>query len=108
MNEIIKGGDFMKEQLLRIEEVALLVGASTQTINNWYRWKKTNPEHELAKLLPDYIQNGSRQIRFWKKSDIWGIVEFKNSIPHGRNGILGEITQTQYRRKETYEKSTTA
>ena len=29
----------MAEKLLRIEEVALLVDSSTQTINNWYRWK---------------------------------------------------------------------
>lgn len=90
----------MSEKLLRIEEVALLIGASTQTINNWYRWKKTNPEHPMAKLLPDYIQEGNRQMRFWKKSDVWSIVEFKNTIPHGRNGILGDITQKKSRRKK--------
>lgn len=90
----------MSEKLLRIEEVALLVGASTQTINNWYRWKKLNPDHSLAKLLPDYTQEGIRQMRFWKKSDVWAIVEFKNSIPHGRNGILGDITQRRNRKGE--------
>lgn len=90
----------MSEKLLRIEEVALLVGASTQTINNWYRWKKLNPGHPLAKLLPDYTQEGIRQMRFWKKSDVWAIVEFKNSIPHGRNGILGDITQRRNRKGE--------
>lgn len=90
----------MAEKLLRIEEVALLVGSSTQSINNWYRWKKANPEHPLAKLLPDYIQEGNRQMRFWKNSDIWSIVEFKNSIPHGRNGILGDITQRRNRKGE--------
>lgn len=83
----------MAEQLLRIEEVALLVGSSVQTVNIWYRWKRSNPNHELAKLLPDYIQSGERQKRFWKKSDIWSIVEFKNSLPHGRNGILSDVTQ---------------
>lgn len=88
------------EKLLRIEEVALLVGSSTQTINNWYRWKKIHPENELAKLLPDYIQQGNRQIRYWKNSDIWSIIEFKNSIPHGRNGILGDITQKRSKKKE--------
>jgi len=90
----------MAEQMLRIEEVALLIGSSAQSINNWYRWKKINPEHELAKLLPDYIQEGPRQIRFWKKSDVWSITEFKNSIPHGRNGILGDITQKKSRREK--------
>ena len=88
----------MEEKRLRIEEVAFMVGVSTQTINNWYRWKKINPNHEMAKLLPDYVQEGKRQIRFWKQSDIWTLKEFKSSIPHGKNGILGEITQ-KYLRK---------
>lgn len=89
----------MSEQMLRIEEVALLVGCSTQTINNWYRWKRMHDEHELAKLLPDYTQKGPQQMRLWKKSDLWAISEFKSKLPHGRNGILGDVTQKQ-RRKE--------
>ena len=87
----------MSERQLRIEEVALLVGCSTQTINNWYRWKKLHPDHELAKLLPDYVQIGPRQMRYWDKSAIWSLTEFKNTIPHGKNGILGDITQRRYR-----------
>lgn len=94
----------MSEQLLRIEEVALLVGCSTQTINNWYRWKKIHPEHELAKLLPDYMQENPRQIRYWNKSAIWSLAEFKNTIPHGKKGILGDITQKRTRRAKEDEK----
>lgn len=90
----------MAEKMLRIEEVALLVGSSTQTLNNWYRWKKLYPDHPLAKLLPNYIQEGNRQMRFWKNSDVWSIVEFKNSIPHGRKGILGDITQRRPKKEE--------
>jgi len=88
------------ERLIRIEEVALLVDSSTQTINNWYRWKALHPEHPLAKKLPDYVQSGPRQRRSWKKSDIWSIIEFKNTIPHGRGGILGEVTQRKLRRNK--------
>ena len=90
----------MAEKLLRIEEVALLVDSSTQTINNWYRWKRLHPEHHLAKMLPDYTQNGERQKRFWKKSDIWAITEFKNALPHGRNGVLGDVTQKSSRQRK--------
>ena len=95
----------MAEKLLRIEEVALLVDTSTQTVNNWYRWKKLHPEHPLAALLPDYVQGGPRQKRYWKKSDVWTITEFKNSIPHGRNGILGDVTQksSRYRKENNNE-----
>jgi hypothetical protein len=51
-------------------------------------------------MLPDYTQSGERQKRFWKKSDIWAITEFKNSIPHGRNGVLGDVTQKHTRYRE--------
>lgn len=87
------------DKMLRVEEVALLVGVSVQTLNNWYRWKKLNPEHELAKKLPEFVQQGARQQRYWKTSCLWQITEFKNSIPHGRNGILGEVTQPRKKKE---------
>lgn len=90
----------MDEKMLRIEEVAVLVGVSTQTLNNWYRWKKLNPEHELAKLLPDYTQENERQVRFWKLSDVWKLKEFKTAKPNGCKGILGEITQKYLKNKK--------
>lgn len=90
----------MGEQMLRIEEVALLVGVSSQTINNWYRWKKLHPDDDYAKILPEFEQTGPRQMRLWKKSDLWAFVEFKNVIPHGRNGVLGEVTQRKSRRNK--------
>lgn len=92
-----------KEQLLRAEEVALLIGISTQTLNTWYRWKTSHPDHVLAKLLPDFIQSAPRQMRKWKKSDIWSLAEFKNALPHGRNGILGDTTQRYFRKRKTIE-----
>lgn len=82
-----------EERFLRIEEVALTVGSSVKTVNMWYMWKSQNPEHEMAKLLPDFIQEGPRQMRLWKYSDIWKIIEFKNRLPHGCKGILGSVTQ---------------
>lgn len=81
------------ERLLKVEEVAVTLGCAVNTINNWYMWKRVNPEHELAKLLPDYIQKGSRQTRYWKESDIWKLIEFRSKLPKGRNGVLGAITQ---------------
>lgn len=92
-------------RLLRIEEVAMSVGVSVKTINNWYWFRMAHPEHKLAKLLPDYIQDGVRQTRFWKQSDIWKLLEFKTKLPKGRNGILGDITQKHYRRKKEREKA---
>lgn len=88
------GGD-----LLTVQEVGVVIGSCPATINMWYKWRRTHPDHELAKLLPDYEQQGGRQTRYWHKADIWKLIEFKQRIPKGRHGILGEVTQA-YVKKE--------
>lgn len=90
----------MAEKLLNVNEVALLVGSSIQTISSWYRWKALHSDHELAKLLPDYKRQGNRRTRFWTQEDVWKLIEFKQSIPQGRNGIMGEITQKYVKKGE--------
>lgn len=88
------------ERLLKIEEVAILIGSSVQTINMWYRFKRSEPENEYAKMLPDYIQKGGlRSTRYWTQKDIYKLIEFKQSIPLGRNGVLGTITQKYVKRR---------
>lgn len=97
----MNGGKCMQEErLLKLEEVALRVDVSFKTINNWYMFRKQNPDNEYAKMLPDFIQNGARQTRYWRESDIWKLIEFKQAIPQGRNGIMGDITQKYYRKKD--------
>ena len=89
-----------RTKLLTIEEVAVSVGVSTQTLNIWYRWAKQNPEHERAKMLPVPIQAKPRQIRFWEPQDVLKLIEFKNTVKTGRAGIMGEITQKYVKKKE--------
>ena len=88
----------MEEKLLNVTEVAVLVGSSIQTITSWYRWKELHPDHDLAKLIPDYTRIGKKRTRYWNKEDVWKLTEFKKHIVQGRNGIMGEITQ-KYCRK---------
>ena len=90
----------MKEHLMKIEEVALMIDSSVQTLNNWYRFKKIHPDSIYSEMLPDYIQEGNRKTRYWNREDIWKLIQFKNAIPHGRNGILGDITQVGSRKKK--------
>ena len=78
------------EGYIKIEELAMRIDSSTQTINNWYKWKREHPNDELAQLLPDYIQEGNRQTRYWNTKDIWKFIEFKTNIVHGRNGVMGQ------------------
>ena len=82
-----------KDKLLNVQEVAVLINSSVPTISAWYRWKGLYPEHELAKMLPDFERHGAHRARYWKYSDIWKMVEFKKAIPQGRNGVMGDITQ---------------
>ena len=89
-----------KKDYLRLEEVAILVGVSFKTINTWYAFKRANPENEFAKILPDYIQVGKRGTRFWNRDDLWKLVQFHHSIPQGRNGIMGCVTQKYYKKEE--------
>lgn len=92
---------------LKVEELALMIGVSVHTINNWYRWKAAHPENEMAKLLPDYFQDGARQTRYWKQSDVFSIIQFHKSVPKGRNGFLGDITQKAWRKKQAEKKGET-
>ena len=92
-----------EERLLNVQEVSFMSGISVQTVGLWYRWKKENPDHELAKLLPDYTRAGNKHTRYWKVSDVQALIEFKKALPLGRNGIMGSITQkyvpTNFRNK---------
>lgn len=85
---------------LRIEEVAISIGVSVNTINSWYRFKKQNPEHEYSKMIPEYSQDGGdKSPRYWTLKDIDKLLEFKNKRPIGRNGVMGSVTQ-KYVKKE--------
>lgn len=93
----------MKQELVKIERVAVELDVSIQTINTWYKFKRYNPDNEFAQLLPDYTQKGVRQTRYWKLSDIKYLRKFKDSIPHGNKGIMGKIT---HKKGELDEKNT--
>ena len=81
------------DRLLNAQEVAFMIGKSIYTINNWYKWKNKNPNHELAKLLPEYIQQNATSTRYWKQEDLQKLIEFNNRIPKGKNGVMGEVTK---------------
>lgn len=89
-----------EQRLLNVQEVSLLVGTSIQTIGSWYRWKALHVDNELAQLIPDYTRIGNRRTRYWKRDDVWKLLEFKKSLPQGRNGVMGDVTQKYVKKKE--------
>lgn len=84
---------------LRIEEVALIVGVSTKTINTWYQFKREKPDNELAQLLPEPDRVGPHRTRYWRHGQIQSIIKFKEALPIGRRGVMGAVTQ-KYAKKQ--------
>ena len=100
---IIYEGKIMEEKLLSIEEIAVELGCSYKTLCNWYAFKRAEPDNEYAKMLPDYVQLGVRRKRLWKASDLEKLKQFRDSIPRGRGGVLGKVTQVWYHNKKEKE-----
>ena len=90
----------MKKEL-KVEEVAVLVGISVHTLNIWYSYKKQNPNDVNAKKLPKFHikKVNGRLTRLWDYEDIPAIIAYKESIPKGRNGYMGSITNKKGREK---------
>lgn len=83
------------------EEVCVAVGVSLQTINNWYRFKKENPDDMYAKMLPDPIILKTRRQKVWTHNDIETLKRFKEMKPKGRNGVMGSVTQRYQKNVES-------
>lgn len=87
--------------MLRIEEVAAILHCSINTVNSWYRFRRSCPDDKYAKMLPDYVQEGGRtSARYWHSDDMWKFVQFRSQLPIGRNGVMGEVTQKYTHQKE--------
>lgn len=80
-------------KMLNIQEVSIMVGVSIPTLRMWYKWKRENPDHDIAKLLPAYTEVGAHKAHYWAQEDVWKLIEFKTSIPQGRGGVMGSVTQ---------------
>lgn len=77
---------------MKIEEVALRLGVSVQTLNRWYAYKRKHPESEFAQKLPEYqvTRNSGGKVRLWTETDLWKLVQFKSGVKVGRNGKMGQ------------------
>lgn len=93
----------MSDRQLKIEEVAVLIGVSVKTMNNWYWFKRENPDSEVAKMLPEYQQERPTSARLWDYDDISKLIEFKNNVVKGRNGKMGVITQKYVKKEKSDE-----
>ena len=79
---------------MKIEEVAVRIGVSVQTINRWYKFKKENPNDELSKMLPDFTKTKKPCtcgfVREWAEQDLYQLIKFRSMINLGRTGKMGK------------------
>ena len=76
---------------LKIEEVAMRVGVSVQTLNRWYRYKKDNPKDDMSKAIPMYKKEKTSYgfVRLWQMDDVAKLIEFRTKVVPGRCGRMG-------------------
>lgn len=95
----------MEEYLLKITEVAVLVGVTPKTIENWYLYKEACPDDEITQLLPPIVHKGDNyRTRYWHREDIYKILEFKANVKLGRNGTMGKVTRKYVKDSKHYYK----
>ena len=84
----------MQKIRLKVQEVAVLVDISVKTLDYWYMFKRQNPRNPYAKMIPKYEtkQINGRFVRLWTMEDVEALKQFKESIPRGRNGFMGSVT----------------
>jgi hypothetical protein len=88
-------------ELITASKVANALDISVKTLTTWYKWYNDPDEvkPDNMPILPDYKQKNPQAPRYWKKSDIKKIKEFKMWLPRGRNGVMGNLTN-QYSKKK--------
>lgn len=83
-----------KDQLTSAN-VANQVGVSSKTLMQWYKFYESDlPKPKDMPKLPAYEQDYPRAPRYWYPKDVEQIIAFKEWIPRGKKGIMGEINIT--------------
>ena len=83
---------------LTSSQVAARLGVSPYTVKRWYAFWENLEQTDIKKLnelvkdgmpvLPKYEVAGSRGDRLWDEDNINDLIEFKQWIPHTKNGIF--------------------
>lgn len=77
---------------ITVNKVAQFLDVSVVTINNWYKWYNneafTKPKE--TPYLPPYQQDHPRGVRYWTEDDLYDLKKFRDWIPRGRGGVMGE------------------
>lgn len=77
---------------ITVNRVAQFLDVSVVTVNNWYKWYN-NPDFKKpdgVPYLPPYQQDHPRGVRYWTEDDLFDLKKFRDWIPRGRGGVMGD------------------
>ena len=74
-------------------KISQYLDISVQTLNSWYKWYN---DESIVKppdtpFLPPYEQASTRGKRLWSEDYLYDLRKFKEWIPKGRGGVMGDI-----------------
>ncbi len=78
---------------LTATKVAQHLDITVVTLTNWYTWYNNDKYVKPANTpeLPKYEQVHERAARYWNESDLHKLEKFKEWVPKGRNGVMGQL-----------------
>lgn len=95
---------------LTTSQVANRLNVSPYTVRRWYDFWEGLLNSDVKKLnelcqkgmpaLPECEKIGNRGDRIWNEEDLGALQEFKNWVPHSRNGVFMNYTKRKERKKK--------
>jgi hypothetical protein len=81
--------------MVTASRVANQLDISTKTLISWYKFYESDlPKPDNMPELPPYEQAYFRAPRYWREEDIPKLITFKEWVPKGKRGVMGEINVT--------------
>ena len=85
--------------LLSATQVAAKLGITVKTLTTWYKWYNDNMLKHFIRneqpidcpILPPYTQTKLNSPRYWDESNMEQLIKFKNWVPKGRGGVMGNV-----------------
>lgn len=84
---------------INAEDLGKILGVKPNRFRPWYNWY-LSPEYKKPDnfpKLPPFIVIG--RCRYWKKSDIPALEEFKNALGRGKGGVMGEYNARNWQQR---------
>jgi hypothetical protein len=90
---------------LNADEIVKELNITKTTLNRWYKWyNMTENKPTNCPELPKYEQQYSTAPRFWNEDSIEALRKFKNWVPKGSKGLMGEVSQVYWAKRKRSKK----